>query len=104
MKLVLTSFTGFILFLFTFVGSIQVRDYVYERWIKSQVRQIVPGMTRQEVINVLGKPTSFHMSDEPGHYWCYGSETFNSYEQYCGSVMLLMGSDDRVIRVGEIIP
>ena len=104
MKLILRYIAGFVLFLITFIGSIQVRDCLYESWIKSQVRQVETGMARHEVIKILGRPTSYHMSDEPGTYWCYGSNSFNSYEEYCGKVMLLMGSDNRVIRVGEILP
>jgi len=104
MNLMFGYVAGFVLFLITFIGSVQVRDSIHESWIKSQVRQVGTGMTKQEVIKILGQPTSYHMSDEPGTYWCYGSDSFNSYEEYCGKVMLFMGSDDRVVRVGEIIP
>ncbi len=103
-KLILKCTVGFLLFLTTFVGSVEIRDRAYEAWVKNQVARVVPGMTDKQVISIIGKPTSYHMSDEPGSYWCYGSNSFNSYEEYCGKVMLLMGTDNRVIRVGEVIP
>src|SRR6185369_8891365 len=73
-----------ILLIASFFGAVFVRDYLYEEWLKSNITRIHVGMTDQEVINILGKPTTMHMSDEPGEIWCYGSDSFSDNPEYCG--------------------
>jgi hypothetical protein len=100
---VLSGILGLTIFCLTFLGSVHVRDSYHEEWLKTNILQVQPGMTEREVIQILGKPTSYHMSDEPGTNWCYGSDSFNTYEAYCGKVALLMGSNNRVITIREAI-
>lgn len=104
MRILLSCSIGLVLFVTTFVGSVVVRDAYEEGWLKENVVRIQPGMPESELIEILGKPTSYHMSDEPGTYWCYGSNSFNTSEEYCDKVMVLMGSNNRVIEVGAIVP
>lgn len=60
-------------------------------------------MPKQEVIEIIGEPTSRHMVDSPGTYWCYGSDSFEDREEYCGNAAIEMGANV-VLSVPPIIP
>ncbi len=91
-------------FVSTFLSGVTIRDAYQERWLKKNVKLIHPGMTDQEVIAILGRPTSRHMSDIPGDYWCWGSDSFSDNPDYCGKVTLQMGPTGIVEKVLPIIP
>ena len=99
---------GLALLSLTFVVGVIVRDVLHERQLKENVKEIRVGMTESDVINILGSPTSRRMSDIPGIYWCYGTDSFQDREEYCGKVeieMSSLGSGGRVvIKVLPIIP
>lgn len=80
-----------------FLGSVEVRDQVYERSLKANVHRIQAGMSAANVVSILGEPTSKNISDIPGVYWCYGSSTWDRWsygEVYCGEIIFEM-SDHR---------
>lgn len=103
MRLVYYLFS-FVLFVATFVGSVKLHDSYRESWLTEQVKLIRLDMSKDEVIQILGKPTSSHISDIPGVYWCYGSDSFNTYEEYCGKVSLEMSRYGRVASILPTIP
>ena len=81
------------------IGGIKAYDRYLEAWNLENISRIQPGMTDAEVIDILGKPTIRKMSDIPGEYWCFGSDTFAFQESYRGSVMIEMSRDKRVVEV-----
>ncbi len=92
---------GLILLIVCFVGSIAVRDRWRENHLQANKGKITVGMSEAEVISILGEPTSKHMSDIPGLYWCYGSDTWREWaynDEYCGNTLLEMSSGGRVVR------
>lgn len=92
---------GLSLLLAAFFGGIAVRDNWRERHLQANHARITVGMSEAEVIAILGEPTSKHMSDIPGLYWCYSSDTWQEWELgdvHCGTMMLEMGSDGHVVR------
>lgn len=101
---VIQIIVGFVLFIGIFLGSVKIHDRYHEYWLKETIKGVRPGMTDFEVIRILGKPTSRHMSDIPGEYWCYGSDSFNDSEDYCGKVMLEMGPGKHVVSISPAIP
>ncbi|HUR97995.1 MAG TPA: outer membrane protein assembly factor BamE [Pyrinomonadaceae bacterium] len=97
---------GFLLLVLTFVIGVVGRDTLHERWLIENAKQIRPGMSESEVTTILGSPTSRHMSDITGVYWCYGSDSFQDRADYCGEVEIEMSSTrpGRVLKVLPIIP
>jgi hypothetical protein len=85
---------GALLGLSIFIAAVNIRDYIYEAHIRANIGRITVGMPAKEVISILGKPTSRAISDIPGEYWCYGSDSWmaNETEEYCGSILIEMSS------------
>jgi hypothetical protein len=95
---------GLAFFFGAFEGSVLLRDRLYERQLQTNKSRIKAGMSEAEVIAILGQPTSKHMSDIPGLYWCYGSDTSDSWDYegvYCGTVGIEMSPGGRVVREPE---
>ena len=61
-------------------------------------------MPEAEVIAILGEPTSKAMTDTPGLYWCYGSDSWKQWElgdEYCGTTALQMSRDGNVVELPQ---
>ncbi len=95
---------GIFILLIVFVGSVLISDRYREYRLKENIKRVQPGMTAEEVIAIMGRPTSHHMSDIPGEYWCWGSDSFEDHPEYCGKVMLEMGPGKRVVSISPVIP
>ena len=92
---------GLCLLIAAFVGVIAVRDSWRESDLQANKARIKVGMSEAEVIAILGEPTSKHMSDIPGLYWCYSSDTWQEWELgdvHCGTMMLEMSREGHVVR------
>lgn len=94
---------GIALLISTFVAGVLIRDYLHERYLKANVSRIQPGMSSAEVTAILGPPTSKHISDIPGVCWCFGSDSFESHEEYCGKVSIEMSRDGHVVAISPVI-
>ena len=90
---------GIAILISTFVAGVLVQDYARERYLKANIDRIQPGMTSAEVIAILGPPTSKHMSDIEGLYWCFGSDSFETHAEYCGTVSIEMSRGGRVVSI-----
>jgi len=94
-------FLGILLLLFTFGTGIAIRDEIYLRSVEANLPKLNTGMTKDEVIAIIGKPTNMEMTDGSGTVWCYGSSTWESWaygEIYCGKHHLLMsGPNDDIL-------
>jgi hypothetical protein len=57
-------------------------------------------MSGEEVISLLGRPTSKAISDISGEYWCYGSSSWMDPDKdsYCGNVLIEMSRDGHVVK------
>ena len=83
-----------------FIAFIAIRDSWRESHLQANHARIKIGMSEAEVIAILGEPTSKHISDIPGLYWCYSSDTWQQWEfgeVHCGSMMLEMSRDGHVV-------
>jgi outer membrane protein assembly factor BamE (lipoprotein component of BamABCDE complex) len=93
------------LFIFSicFTSSVFVRDYFYEKSLRSNIHKIKVGMTEKEVIRILGKPTQQIMSDVPGLYWCYETNSFyyllDDNSERLGWILLRVGNEGKVVEV-----
>lgn len=99
MKRLLTSGFGLILLAATFTSNVLISNGISEYRLRKNVKQISAGMTDQEVIAILGKPTSGNMSDiGPGRYWIYQTDSFDL--EYTGGYLVLeMSGKNTVVKV-----
>ena len=100
LKRIVKILSGLVLIGAAFIGSVVYRDYSYENFLQANKGRIKSGMTSSEVVAILGEPTSKHMTDGPGAYWCYGSSTLEAWQYgdvYCGSVGFEMTDYDGIV-------
>lgn len=99
---IILALTGFIIFLACFTASVKVRDYFYEQSLRTNIKLIKVGMSEAEVIGILGEPTDKQMSDIPGRYWCYETDTFaralDDTQNRLGRLLLQMSRDGKVVK------
>ncbi len=100
-KKLIISIAGFLIFLFCFFASVLVRDYFNEISLRTNIHRIKVGMSEKEVIQILGKPSDKVMSDVPGLYWTYQTNSFNYHDNpdELDHILLEMGSDEKVVKV-----
>ena len=103
---IIFTVVGLIIFLICFTSSVKLRDHFYEQSLINNIQKIKVGMSEDEVIKILGKPSSREMSDIPGEYWCYDTDsigrTFDvQSEVRCGHLLLEMSSprNSRVVKI-----
>lgn len=95
------SVVGLFIFSFCFTVSVFLRSYYNEKRLRNDIHKIKVGMTEEEVIEILGEPYKKQMSDIPGRYWCYKTDsTIFDIPDYEASYLLLeMDSDRKVDKV-----
>ena len=106
MRKVLISVCGILPFIAAFVVSLCLYGWYLDSRLKIDVHKVHPGMTEEEVIQVIGKPTSRGISDIPGTYWYYRTDVIHQLiddnPDKTGYMVLEMGSDGRVEKVFDI--
>lgn len=82
-----------------FYGSVLIHDGIRERSLQRNKHLIVKGMSRGEVIELLGEPTCTKISDIPGYYASFGGTTWDRYTQdNCGSILIEMSYEGYVVQ------
>jgi len=77
-----------------------------ERSLRTNISRVQVGMDEQEVIRILGAPTGIKISDIPGTYWSYDTDTLgrvlNNNPDRMGFLVLEMGRDGKVVKVFDL--
>ena len=91
---------GIILLLFTFISSVLIRDYLYDRRLTAAVENFSPGMTEDEIVSRIGRPSTTYIGDiGPKIYWCYGSRSFEDNPDYCGIALEMSAPPRKLVKV-----
>jgi outer membrane protein assembly factor BamE (lipoprotein component of BamABCDE complex) len=105
---IIFTIIGLFIFLVCFMASVKLRDYFYETQLRNNIQKIKIGMSEQEVIEILGKPSNRFSSDSPTNYWCYDTDSIaqtleEQSEMRCGNILIEMSfyKDGKVIKVHD---
>jgi hypothetical protein len=99
---IITFFGGLILISGIF-GWNFMSDYLgiyYEKNLRRNICKVKEGMSKQEVIEILGEPVNQQGSDISGTYWCYEKTSVFSDDAYpVGLMALEMSRNGKVVRI-----
>ena len=77
-----------------------LRDELYDRWLHSNIETFHPGMTEQDVISKIGRPSTTYIGDiGPGIYWCYPTRSFEDSPDYCGYALEMSAPPRKFVQV-----
>ena len=97
---------AFAIFLVCFLGSLLLDGSYSDARLRKNIAKIQPGMSEEQVIKILGKPTARAISDIPGTYWSYRTDPIyqliDDNPDNMGYLALEMSSDGKVVRVFDL--
>lgn len=89
-----------------FIGSLALYGAYLDSQLRQNIHKVNVGMSEDEVIQILGKPTDRVMSDIPGTYWCYRTDLvhrlIDDNPDTEGYLVLEMGSNGKVVKVFDL--
>jgi hypothetical protein len=84
----------------TFFMAVYLRDEWYDRWLQYNIETLQNGMTEEEVISQIGRPSTTYIGDiGPGIYWCYRSRSFEDNPDYCGYELEMSAPPRKLVKV-----
>lgn len=97
---------GLLAFLGCFLGCLALYGSHLDSQLRLNIHKVNVGMSEDEVIQILGKPTNRAISDIPGTYWHYRTDIIyaliDDNPDSVGYLVLEMGSNGKVVKVFEL--
>ena len=106
MKRLLFFLSCFVVLVGCFIGSLALFSSYRDSQLRQNIHRVKVGMSEDEVIQILGKPTARAISDIPGTYWHYRTDLvyqlIDDNPDSVGYLVLEMGSNGKVIKVFDL--
>ena len=106
MKKFLIPITAVVLLVGSILCGLTLHGIYLERRLRRNISRLQVGMDEHEVIRILGEPTGIKISDIPGTYWSYDTDTlgrvFNDNPDRMGFLVLEMSRDGKVVKVFDL--
>ena len=106
MKKLLLPILGVLTLLGCFIGGLALYGSYRDSQLRSNIHKVQVGMSDDEVIHLLGKPSNRGISDIPGTYWYYRTDLvyklIDDSPENVGYLALEMGANGRVVKVFDL--
>ena len=106
MKKLLFLLLGILALIGCFISGLAVYGIYLDSQLRSNIHNVKVGMSEDEVIRILGKPSNQGISDIPGTYWHYRTDLvyqlIDDNPDSVGYLVLEMSSNGKVVKVFDL--